>query len=100
MFMAPWSNECAADLARKCSVPGTFFTSTKPDSAQPLVRAMRVTPLRGAPGALTFRLSPTEQPPPAVLLAHQLSCFVSPSRLVHAAGQRAAPDSNNGMSGV
>lgn len=30
MFMVWKSKECPDDLARKCSVPGTFFTSTKP----------------------------------------------------------------------
>ena len=45
MFMAPWSKECEDDLAMKCSVPGTFFTSKNPESAQPLVLATRVTPL-------------------------------------------------------
>ena len=30
MFMAWKSKECPGLLARKCSVPGTFFTSTKP----------------------------------------------------------------------
>jgi hypothetical protein len=43
--MSWWSKEWPGDLARKCKVPGTFFTKTKPDKAQPLDLATRVTPL-------------------------------------------------------
>ena len=36
-------------MARKCRAPGTFFTSTNPDKAHPLVLAILVTPLHRVP---------------------------------------------------
>ena len=45
MLMEWWSKECPGDLGRKCRVPGTFFTSTKPDNAQPVLLATRCIPL-------------------------------------------------------
>lgn len=47
MFISAWSKETPGDLARKCRVPGTFLTSTKPDRAHPLDLATLVTPLHG-----------------------------------------------------
>ena len=49
MFISPKLKECPDDLAKKCNVPGTFLTSTKPDNAHPVALDTFVTPLHKRP---------------------------------------------------
>lgn len=46
-FMLMKSKECPGDLARKCKVPGTFFTSTNPAPRRPLPGSARGPPDEG-----------------------------------------------------